>query len=110
MSNIDDYQRLPELLNHYYTTMTASSPAWVKGKVSLAEIESDLAVLMVLLFTSGMTQVFMGMVNAVPHDHPLIKLISQWPRRMAAANQALDTMSHVKALIGSPTSVARPLP
>ena len=40
----------------------------------------------------------------------LIKLISQWPRRMAAANQALDTMSHVKALIGSPASVARPLP
>ena len=88
-------------MRHYYDTMVANSPAWVNDKVSITDIESEFAVLMILLFTSGMTEVFLTMIAAVPEDHPLIKLLSIWPKRIAAACEAVDAMSHVKKLVES---------
>ena len=54
----------------------------------------------ILLFMSAMTEVFLPMLKVVPPDHPLVKLISIWPKRMGACNKVVDTLSSVKKLIG----------
>merc|ERR1712176_330331 len=99
MANTADYARLDELLGHYYRTMTEKSPAWVKEKYTFEMLRADFAVLCILLYTSGMCIVFLPMLPAVPADHPLIKLVSIWPKRMGACNMAMGTHKYVKQLI-----------
>ena len=99
MADVNDYDKLDVLLEHYYREMTDKSPAWVRTAYTYEHLVSDFGVLMALLLTSGTCVLFLPMIPSVPNDHPLITLASIWPPRIGAAMMKVDSLKHVKALL-----------
>eukprot|EP00037_Helgoeca_nana_P028857 m.342263 g.342263 ORF g.342263 m.342263 type:complete len:121 (+) comp27848_c2_seq4:871-1233(+) len=97
MSNEADYDRLPELIEHFYNIVKASAPDMC-AQYSLAEVTDDLAIALPLFFVSCLGIVVGPLMDTLTTDHPLWLLVVEVSWRCQKTMMVLDSHAVLQKL------------
>ena len=99
MTNVEDYERLPEILDAYYERMTSKAPAWVKEKYTRKMLNADFCCVLAFFFLSCYSVLMPPMFEQVEDpDFALYKLLAIHPPRVAGACRACGCLAELEEL------------
>jgi hypothetical protein len=99
-SNLDDIERVPELLDIYHKKLIENSPSWVAPQYTREMLEDDFMAGL-FLFGFGSGPVINGMLGGLidQPDHPFWGLMNAAAPRLYKLTEVLDVGSYLHRLM-----------